>query len=87
MEAKDSWSSWESWTSRGGQFFILDKATGSGHLFLETPLDNLVELLRHFNITYTFRFNRRHERSGHLYQGRKFTKTYLNLSQNQTVNI
>jgi hypothetical protein len=35
--------------------------------------------LRHFNITYTFRFNRRHGRSGHLYQGRKFTKTYLNL--------
>ena len=40
------------------------------HLLLETPLGNLGELMRHFNITYTSRFNRRHGRSGHLYQGR-----------------
>ena len=26
--------------------------------------------MRHFNITYTFHYNRRHKRSGHLYQGR-----------------
>jgi putative transposase len=40
------------------------------HLLLETPAGNLGEFMRHFNITYTSRFNRRHNRSGHLYQGR-----------------
>ena len=40
------------------------------HLHLETPLGNLGEFMRHFNITYTSHFNRRHKRSGHLYQGR-----------------
>jgi hypothetical protein len=40
------------------------------HLQLETPLGNLGEFMRHFNITYTSHYNRRHQRSGHLYQGR-----------------
>ena len=40
------------------------------HLLLETPLGNLGEFMRHFNITYTGLFNRRHRRAGHLYQGR-----------------
>lgn len=40
------------------------------HLLLETPLGNLSEFMRHFNITYTGSFNRRHGRVGHLYQGR-----------------
>ena len=40
------------------------------HLLLETPLGNLGEFMRHFNITYTGYFNRRHGREGHLYQGR-----------------
>jgi hypothetical protein len=40
------------------------------HLLLETPLGNLGEFMRHFNITYTSYFNRRHQRVGHLYQGR-----------------
>ena len=40
------------------------------HLLLETPLGNLGEFMRHFNITYTGYFNRRHNRVGHLYQGR-----------------
>lgn len=40
------------------------------HLLLETPLGNLGEFMRHFNITYTGFFNRRHRRVGHLYQGR-----------------
>ncbi|MEW6587253.1 MAG: transposase [Nitrospirota bacterium] len=40
------------------------------HLLLETPLGNLGESMRHFNITYTGYFNRRHRRVGHLYQGR-----------------
>lgn len=40
------------------------------HLLLETPLGNLGEFMRHFNISYTGYFNRRHRRVGHLYQGR-----------------
>lgn len=40
------------------------------HLLAETPLGNLSEFMRHFNITYTASFNRRHERVGNLYQGR-----------------
>jgi putative transposase len=40
------------------------------HLLAETPLGNLGEFMRRFNITYTSYFNRRHRRSGHLYQGR-----------------
>lgn len=40
------------------------------HLLTETPLGNLSEFMRHFNITYTVYYNRQHERVGHLYQGR-----------------
>jgi len=40
------------------------------HLLLETPLGNLGEFMRRFNIAYTGSFNRRHRRTGHLYQGR-----------------
>src|SRR3990170_921746 len=40
------------------------------HLLLETPLANLSEFMRWFNITYTSHYNRKHKRSGHLYQGR-----------------
>jgi putative transposase len=40
------------------------------HLLLETPLGNLGEFMRRFNITYTSYFNRTHKRVGHLYQGR-----------------
>lgn len=40
------------------------------HFLLETPLGNLSEFMRHFNITYTSAFNRRHHRVGHLFQGR-----------------
>ncbi len=40
------------------------------HLLVETPLGNLGEFMRHFNITYTSHFNRRHKRTGPLYQGR-----------------
>jgi len=40
------------------------------HLLLETPLGNLSEFMRWFNITYTSHYNRRQKRSGHLYQGR-----------------
>jgi len=40
------------------------------HLMVETPLGNISEFMRHFNITYTSYYNRRHDRVGHLYQGR-----------------
>lgn len=40
------------------------------HLLVATPHGNLAEFMRHFNISYTGSFNRRHERVGHLYQGR-----------------
>ncbi len=40
------------------------------HLVVKTPLGNLKEFMRHFNISYTSYFNRGHKRVGHLYQGR-----------------
>jgi putative transposase len=40
------------------------------HLLITTPEGNLSEFMRHFNISYTAYFNRRHHRTGHLYQGR-----------------
>ena len=40
------------------------------HLFVKTPLGNLQEFMRHFNISYTSYYNWKHDRRGHLYQGR-----------------
>lgn len=40
------------------------------HLVLETPEKNLPAFMGHLNGVYTQRFNRRHHRVGHLYQGR-----------------
>jgi len=40
------------------------------HLLVLTPRGNLAEFMRHFNVSYTSAFNRRHRRAGHLYQGR-----------------
>lgn len=40
------------------------------HLLIKTPHGNLSEFMRHFNISYTAFFNRRHRRVGNLYQGR-----------------
>ncbi len=40
------------------------------HLLVETPQGNLSEFMRHFNISFTAYFNKRHKRTGHLYQGR-----------------
>ncbi len=40
------------------------------HLMVETPGANLSGFMRHFNVAYTSFFNRRHRRTGHLYQGR-----------------
>jgi REP element-mobilizing transposase RayT len=40
------------------------------HLLVETPLGNLAEFMRRFNVAYIGYYNRRHKRAGHLYQGR-----------------
>ncbi|HUI05809.1 MAG TPA: transposase [Verrucomicrobiae bacterium] len=40
------------------------------HLLLETPHANLTQAAGWLQVTYTIRFNRRHRRSGHLFQGR-----------------
>ena len=39
------------------------------HLIVKTLKANLSEFMRHFNISYTAAFNRRHKRVEHLYQG------------------
>jgi len=40
------------------------------HLVLETPLGNLLKVMHGINSAYTGYFNRKHDRSGHLFQGR-----------------
>jgi len=40
------------------------------HLLLETPDSNLSKGMRHLNGVYTQRFNRKHKRVGHVFQGR-----------------
>ena len=40
------------------------------HLLLETPDGNLSKGMRHLNGVYTQRFNRKHKRVGHVFQGR-----------------
>src|SRR5258708_27167287 len=40
------------------------------HLMVETPKANLSLGMRHLNGVYTQRFNRRHGRTGHVFQGR-----------------
>jgi len=40
------------------------------HLLVETPDGNLSQGMRHLNGVYTQRFNRKHNRVGHVFQGR-----------------
>lgn len=40
------------------------------HLIVETPKANLSEFMRRVNVSYGAFYNRRHQRVGHLYQGR-----------------
>ena len=40
------------------------------HLLLSTPEGNLAQIMRHINGGYTTWFNKRHNRFGHLFQGR-----------------
>jgi len=55
------------------------------HLLLTTPDGNLSEFMRHFNISYTAFFNKRHHRVGHLYQGRY--KAYLVDADNYLLEV
>jgi len=40
------------------------------HLFIETPLGNLSKIIHHINGAYTNYYNKKRERTGHLFQGR-----------------
>jgi len=40
------------------------------HLIVRTPEANLSQAMHWFNVSYSVWFNRRHQRSGHLFQGR-----------------
>ena len=40
------------------------------HLVMDTPRANLSQAMGWLQTTYTVRFNRRHRRAGHLFQGR-----------------
>ena len=44
--------------------------TNHFHLLVRTARANLSEFMRHFQVTYTVRFNLRSRRSGHVSQGR-----------------
>ena len=44
--------------------------TNHYHLLIETPHSNLIATLHDLNTAYTNYFNRRHDRVGHLFQGR-----------------
>ena len=40
------------------------------HLLIETPKANISQIMQNINTSYTVYINRRHQRSGHLMQGR-----------------
>lgn len=40
------------------------------HIIVKTREANLQKFMQRFNTSYTVYYNRRHKRSGHLYQGR-----------------
>ncbi len=44
------------------------------HLFIETSSVKLSKIMQHINGAYTTYFNRKRERSGYLFQGRKQRK-------------
>jgi len=44
------------------------------HLLVETPRANLDDAMKRLNGTYAMRFNRHHERTGHVFQGRYGSK-------------
>lgn len=54
----------------GWRLYAFALMTNHEHLFLQTPEPNLAAGMQYLNGSYTGYFNRRHRRSGHLFQGR-----------------
>jgi len=54
----------------GAEIFAFVLMTNHYHLLLQTPGANLSRVMQWFGVTYTRRFNNRHSRAGHLFQGR-----------------
>ncbi|HUT53994.1 MAG TPA: transposase [bacterium] len=52
------------------KIFAFCLMTNHYHLFFRTPDANLTRAMHWLNATYTIRMNRRHRRSGHVFQGR-----------------
>jgi REP element-mobilizing transposase RayT len=48
------------------------------HLLLETPQPNLSLGMRELDLRYTVRYNKKYERSGHVFQGRYWSGLVLN---------
>ncbi len=55
------------------------------HLLVETPRANLDDAMQRLNGTYAMRFNRHHERTGHVFQGRYGSKLITDDSYALTV--
>jgi len=55
------------------------------HLLVETPRGNLDDAMQRLNGTYAMRFNRHHERTGHVFQGRYGAKLITDDSYALTV--
>jgi REP element-mobilizing transposase RayT len=55
------------------------------HLLVETPRGNLDDAMQRLNGTYAMRFNRHHERTGHVFQGRYGSKLITDDSYALTV--
>jgi REP element-mobilizing transposase RayT len=61
----------ESATERyGAKIHVYCLMSNHYHLLIETPGGNLSQVMRHINGAYTTYFNRKRQRSGHLFQGR-----------------
>lgn len=48
--------------------------TNHFHLLVETELENLSLFMKHINSNYAIYFNKKHKRSGHLWQGRFYSR-------------
>jgi REP element-mobilizing transposase RayT len=57
-------------TTYGLRLHAFALMTNHEHLFVETPQPNLACAMRYLNGSYTGYFNFRHDRVGHLFQGR-----------------
>ncbi|MBL0701122.1 MAG: transposase [Desulfosarcina sp.] len=71
MTEKSLFHIWISATERyGALVHVFCLMTNHYHILMETPSGNLSQIMQHINGAYTTYFNARHQRSGHLFQGR-----------------